>query len=98
MKAVILMSVKAQADVAVCPIVSEQVLDEVQHMLTARRPAVKHPRAVSSRYLLSGLTHRGLRGSAAIGANGKSGKSLYYSCNNRYKKGPEICSAPSINA
>ena len=92
------MSVKAQADVAVRPIVSEQVFDEVQRMLTARRPAVKHPRAVSSRYLLSGLAHCGLCGSAAIGANGKSGKFLYYSCNNRHKKGPEICCASPINA
>ena len=67
-------------------------------MLTARRPAVKHLRAVSSRYLLSGLGHRGLCGSAATGANRKSGKFLYYSGNNRYKKGPEICYASPINA
>ncbi len=92
------MSVKAQADVAVRPIVSKQVFDEVQQMIPARRPAVRHPRAVSSQYLLSGLAHCGHCGSAAIGTNGKSGKFLYYSGNNRYKKGPEICCASPINA
>ena len=69
------------------PLVSEGVFEQVQRMLTARRPAVRHPRAVSSHYLLSGLAHCGHCGSAALGTNGKSGKFLYYSCN-----------APSINA
>ena len=80
------------------PLVSDEVFDEVERMLTARRPAVRHPRAVSSRYLLSGLAHCGLCGSAAIGTNGKSGKFLYYSCNSRFKKGRSVCGAPSINA
>ena len=80
------------------PLVSEEVFEEVQRMLTARRPTVRHPRAVSSRYLLSGLAHCGLCGSAAIGTNGKSGKFLYYSCNNRFKKGRAACGAPSVNA
>ena len=80
------------------PLVSEEVFEQVQQMLTARRPTIRHPRAVSSLYLLSGLAHCGLCGSAAIGTNGKSGKFLYYSCNNRFKKGRAACAAPSVNA
>ncbi len=80
------------------PLVSEGVFERVQQMITARRPAVRHPRAVSSQYLLSGLAHCGHCGSAAIGTNGKSGKFLYYSCNNRFKKGRDVCVAPSMNA
>ena len=79
-------------------LVDQQVFDQVQEMLTARRPSVKNPRAVSSKYLLSGLTRCGLCGSTAIGTTGKSGKFLYYSCNNRNKKGHEACAAPSMNA
>ena len=33
-----------------------------------------------------------------MGTTGKSGKFLYYSCNNRLTKGREACNAPSINA
>ena len=36
------------------PLVDKQVFAQVQGMLTARRPSVKHPMTVSSQYLLSG--------------------------------------------
>ena len=47
---------------------------------------------------MSGLARCGLCGSAAIDTNLKSGKFLYCSCNNRFKKGRAVCGAPSINA
>ena len=80
------------------PLVDKQVFAQVQGMLTARRPSVKHPMTVSSQYLLSGLTHCAQCGSTAIGANGKSGKYLYYRCNSRLMKGVSACDAPAINA
>ena len=79
-------------------LVDRQVFDQVQGMLTSRRPSVKHPMRVASQYLLSGLAHCALCGSTAVGTNGKSGKFLYYSCNSRVMKGRTACDASSINA
>ena len=79
-------------------LVDRHVFDQVQGMLTARRPSVKHPMRVSSRYLLSGLAHCARCGSTAVGTNGKSGRFLYYSCNSRIMKGTTACDAPSMNA
>ena len=79
-------------------LVDRHVFDQVQEMLTSRRPAVKHPKRVSSQYLLSGLAHCAQCGSTAVGTNGKSGKFLYYSCNSRLMKGRTACDASSMNA
>ena len=79
-------------------LVDSQVFDQVQGMLTSRRPSVKHPMRVASQYLLSGLAHCALCGSTAVGTNGKSGKFLYYSCNSRVMKGRTACDASSMNA
>ena len=79
-------------------LVDRHVFDQVQGMLTSRRPSVKHPKRVSSQYLLSGLAHCARCGSTAVGTNGKSGKFLYYSCNNRVMKGRTACDAPTLNA
>ncbi|MBI4283551.1 MAG: recombinase family protein [Chloroflexi bacterium] len=75
-------------------LVSKEDLERVQRLLTERRPSVRHPRTVSSQYLLSGLLHCGRCGSAMIGCWAKSGKFFYYQCNNHYKKGKEACDAP----
>ena len=80
------------------PLVEKDVFAEVQELLTSRRPSVKHPMTVSSQYLLSGLAYCAQCGSTAIGANGKSGKYLYYRCNSRLAKGPSVCNAPAMNA
>ena len=94
---------KAEAEIIRVPdchtaLVDRHVFDQVQGMLTSRRPSVKHPKRVSSQYLLSGLAHCARCGSTAVGTNGKSGKFLYYSCNNRVMKGRTACDAPSLNA
>jgi hypothetical protein len=60
-------------------------------MLTDRRPVVRHPRAVASQYLLSGLSYCGNCGAAMIGSAAKSGRYLYYECDNHYKKGKDSC-------
>ena len=79
-------------------LVDKDVFEEVQALLTSRRPLVKHPMRVSSRYLLSGLAHCAQCSSAAIGGNGKFGKYLYYRCNGRLTKGAVVCDGPAINA
>ena len=79
-------------------LVDRHVFDQVQGMLTSRRPSVKHPMRVSSQYLLSGLAHCARCGSTAVGTNGKSGKFLYYSCNSRVMKGRTACDAPAMNS
>ena len=80
------------------PLVDKDVFEEVQALVTARRPSVTHPMRVSSRYLLSGLAHCAQCGSTAIGGSGKFGKYLYYRCNGRLTKGATVCDGPAINA
>ena len=79
-------------------LVDKDIFEEVQALLTSRRPLVQHPMRVSSRYLLSGLAHCAQCSSAAIGGNGKFGKYLYYRCNSRLTKGAVVCDGPAINA
>ena len=79
-------------------IVDVHVFEQVQTMLTSRRPSVINPMTVSSKYLLSGLVCCAQCGSNAVGTSGKSGKFLYYSCNSRLMKGSSVCDAPSMNA
>jgi len=78
-------------------LISREDFDRVQQLLTERRPSARHPRTVSSQYLLSGLLHCGKCGSAMIGCWAKSGQFFYYECNSHYKKGKEVCDAPLIN-
>ena len=78
-------------------LISREDFDRVQQLLTERRPSVRHPRTISSQYLLSGLLHCGKCGSAMIGCWAKSGKFFYYECNRHYKKGKEVCDAPMIS-
>ncbi len=63
----------------------------VQALLSDRRPYVRHPRVVASKYLLSGFCYCGKCGAALIGTAAKSGKYLYYECNARFKKGRAGC-------
>ena len=78
-------------------IVAREDFDRVQRLLTDRRPSVRHPRTVSSKYLLSGFLHCSKCGSAMIGSCAKSGQFFYYQCNNHRKKGNQACDSPAIN-
>ena len=80
------------------PIVDHNVFEQARAIAAARHPSVRHPRQVSSQYLLSGLAHCALCGSVAIGTSGRSGEFLYYTCNRRYKRGKDACNARSANA
>ncbi len=80
------------------PLVDRHTFERVQALLTSRRPLMKHPMRVASQYLLSGMARCARCGSVAVGTNGKSGKYLYYSCNNRIMKGRTACDAPATNA
>jgi len=72
-------------------LVSLADFERVQELLTDRRPIIRHPRSVSSPYILSGLTYCSKCGSAMIGTAAKSGKYLYYECDARFKKGKDAC-------
>ena len=52
---------------------------------------IRHPRAVSSPYILSGMTYCGKCGAAMIGTAAKSGKYSYFECDARFKKGKDSC-------
>jgi DNA invertase Pin-like site-specific DNA recombinase len=73
------------------PIISLGDFERVQELLTERRPAIRHPRVVSSQYLLSGLSYCGKCGAAMVGCKAKSGRYSYYECDTRYKKGIDGC-------
>lgn len=74
-------------------LVARADFEAVANLLKQRRPAISHPRTVSSQFLLSGLLQCGRCGSAMIGSWGKSGKYLYYVCNRRYKQGRDLCAS-----
>ena len=68
-------------------LVSKEDFIRVRNLLSDRRPIIRHPRTVSSQYLLSGLVFCGNCDSAMIGSTAKSGKYSYYQCNARAMKG-----------
>jgi DNA invertase Pin-like site-specific DNA recombinase len=92
----------AQTDVIRVPdchtaLVTRDDFDLVQQLLTGRRPSTRHPRTVSSHYLLSGFLHCGKCGSAMTGCWAKSGQYFYYQCVQHQKRGGEACGARSVS-
>ena len=78
-------------------LVSQEDFDRVAGLLVERRPTSRHPRTISSQFLVSGILHCGKCGSAMVGTSAKSGQFFYYACNGRYKKGEGVCDVPMIN-
>ena len=74
------------------PIVGKDVFRTVQSMMTAKAPAVAHPRTVYSHYLLSGLIFCSC-GGAMTGCSAKSHQYHYYTCSKSGKQGKEACDA-----
>ena len=77
-------------------LVSQRDFDKVQQVPTDRRPRVRHPRTVTSQYLLSPVLHCAGCGAPMIGAPAKSGSYHYYRCNGNLKSGKELCAAPLV--
>ena len=65
--------------------------DKVLQLLTDRRAKVRHPRTVTSQYLLSSLLYCTRCGAPMMGCSAKSGKFSYYRCNNALRHDPEAC-------
>ena len=65
--------------------------DRIQQLIGDRKSTVRHPRTVSSQYLLSSLLHCAKCGASMTGCSAKSGKFCYYRCNNALTHDPEIC-------
>jgi len=78
-------------------LVNREDFDRVQQLLADRRPRVRHPRAVGSRYLLSSLVHCARCGATMIGATAKSGAYCYYKCDNHFKRGKDVCPTPMVS-
>jgi site-specific DNA recombinase len=78
-------------------IIDKQTFDIVQNIMAKRSPAIIHPRAVASDYLLSGLVYCGKCGAKMIGASAKSGQNHYYSCQNYLKRGKDVCDMKMFN-
>jgi site-specific DNA recombinase len=77
-----------------CPtIIERSVFDKVQELMRGRTLTVIHPKRISSRYLLSGITYCGFCGKALTGTEAKSGKFSYYVCGTVNKKGSGSCKA-----
>jgi len=72
-------------------LVSQEDFDRLQQLIVERRPKVRHPRTVTSQYLLSSLLHCARCGVPMIGCAAKSGRFFYYRCNNALRRGPEAC-------
>jgi site-specific DNA recombinase len=78
--------------------IDKGVFTKAQELMGSRAPAKQHPRRVTSRFLLSGLTVCGHCGKALIGQDAKSGKFSYYVCGSLTKKGAGACSTPYLNS
>ena len=73
------------------------MFDQARQVLKSRSPKVSHPRAVNSRYLLSGLVFCGNCGATMIGSAAKSSSHFYYACQNYTKRGKKSCDAKLAN-
>ncbi len=78
-------------------IIDETPFQRVQEILRERGPKIRHPRTISSDYLLSGLGFCKNCGAKLIGATAKSGRFFYYGCQNYLKKGKQACDSGLVN-
>ncbi|MBI3319925.1 MAG: recombinase family protein [Candidatus Omnitrophica bacterium] len=81
-------------------IIDRQAWEHVQKILTGRGSATKHPRAVSSDYLFSGLMECGFCKAKFVGvsAHSRGRRYRYYMCNTLRRAGSTACKQPSFNA
>ena len=79
------------------PIVDRKTFLKAQEVLFNRSPKITRPRAVSSRFLLSGFIYCGKCGYGMIGTSGKSSQFHYYTCQNYCKRGKKVCDAKSFS-
>ncbi len=82
------------------PIIERSVWEHVQKILTGRGIASKHPRAVSSDYLFSGLMECGSCKAKFVGvsAHSRGRRYRYYMCNTLRRAGSTGCQQPPFNA
>jgi site-specific DNA recombinase len=72
-------------------LIPREDFDKVQQLLADRRPRLRHPRTLTSQYLLSSLLHCARCGAPMIGCAAKSGQFFYYRCNNALRRDPRVC-------
>ena len=79
-------------------IISEKDFHEARSMIKKRTRTVIHPRALTSKYLLSGIVRCKKCGGMMTACGAKSGKFHYYSCQTYMKKGRQYCDQKLIPA
>ena len=78
-------------------IIDKKTFYRVQEIMESRGTSKRrHPKAVSSPYLLSGLVFCSNCGATYQGAGAKGGKYHYYTCRNKVKKGNGTCAVKMI--
>ncbi|HVC09581.1 MAG TPA: recombinase family protein [Elusimicrobiota bacterium] len=78
-------------------LVTREEFERLRQMLKQRGPLFRHPREVSSEYLLSGLAYCGSCGAKMIGTTAKGGRFFYYGCQTYLKKGRDACKAGLVS-
>lgn len=72
-------------------LITRDEFDKIQELISDRKSKVRHPRTISSQYLLSSILHCAECGSSMIGCAAKSSRFLYYRCNSALRHDPKLC-------
>ncbi len=76
--------------------IDQRTFNVARKKLASRAPLITHPRVVNSQYLLTGMIRCKGCGTAMTGMSAKSGRFLYYVCNNKRRKGKGLCKTPLL--
>ena len=79
------------------PIIKKDIFIKVQKILDSRKPAIVHPRSVSSNNHLNGILFCKECKNTYTSYSAKSGAYHYYTCQSRFKSGKKICSQKDYN-
>ena len=83
------------------PLIPRDDWNKVQSMLAEKRTDLRHPRAIASTYLFSGLIECETCGSKFVGISGYNARKRpyrYYMCNQARRMGPAQCGQRKFNA
>lgn len=78
-------------------IVSPETYAKVKKMMRRFHKTTRHPREISSQYLLSGILYCEKCGMKMTGTSAKSGTYHYYACHNYLKRGKTTCNMRLFN-
>ena len=76
--------------------IDQRTFNVARKKLASRAPLITHPRVVNSQYILTGMIRCKGCGTAMTGMSAKSGRFLYYVCNNKRRTGKGLCKTPLL--